>query len=80
MQPNKCTACGGTDFDHDRFHTGLAAFPRTFFNVFFGSVLAKCSVCLTCGFVAVHVDDASLATVRARKVRGDVVDFPQVKS
>jgi hypothetical protein len=70
MQPKKCTACGGTDFDHDRFRTGLAAFPRTFANVFFESVLAKCSVCLSCGCVAVYVDDATLEKLRARTVGG----------
>ena len=80
MQPGKCTACGGTEFHHDRFRTGLAAFPLTFLNVFFGSVLAKCSVCLTCGFVVVYVDDATLAMIRGRKVGRETVDFPPVKS
>ena len=80
MQPTKCTACGGTDFNHDEFRMGLAAFPRTFFNMFFRSVLTKCSVCLTCGFVAVYVDDATLAKIRGRKVGRETVDFPQVKS
>jgi hypothetical protein len=72
MQPKKCTACGGTEFDHDRFRTGLAAFPRTVANIFFGSVLAKCSVCLSCGAVAVYVDDATLEVLRARTAGGKI--------
>ena len=67
MQPSKCTACGGTEFDHDQFRTGLPAFPRTVRNIFVGSVLGKCSVCLSCGFVAIYVDDGTLEKLRARK-------------
>jgi hypothetical protein len=69
MQPSKCAACGGTDFNHDQYATGLAAFPRTFTNFFFEGVLAKCSVCLSCGCIAVHVDDATLEKLRARNAR-----------
>jgi hypothetical protein len=69
MRPDKCPTCGGTDFHEGEFGTGLVAFPRTFANLF-GNILVLGSVCLSCGSVAFHVDEATLSELRARNVGG----------
>lgn len=61
MQPVKCLACGGSSFEHGRYIAELAVLnnPNT------RQVPAKCSVCLGCGYVAIHLDDAPLDELRA---------------
>jgi hypothetical protein len=74
MRPTRCPACGGSAFEHDQFITGLVSSPRGMLNMF-RDIAANCSVCLSCGHVSAHVDDAALEKLRARnpdgKGRGD---------
>ncbi len=62
MQPTKCLECGGSTFEHGQYIIEMPVFQNP--NV--REVPAKCSVCLFCGKVALHVDDATLEQLRAR--------------
>src|SRR3954462_7886631 len=65
MQPIKCSACGGATFHHDQLKAGMPGAPL-FVGGFLRSVPVVASVCLACGLIASHVDEAALAKLRAR--------------
>jgi hypothetical protein len=68
MRPNRCFACQGRDL----YHTIMDAESKSCVVVrvgLFGRVAAKCSVCLSCGFIVPYLDTDELDKVRAWKKR-----------
>jgi hypothetical protein len=65
MRPTQCSVCQG----HDLYHTTLEADGSgVILRVgLAGQVLARCSVCLTCGFIAPYLEASELDKLRAWK-------------
>ena len=68
MRPNRCMACQGRDL----YHTTMDAESKS--SVFVriglsGNVAARCSVCLSCGYVATYLESGELDQVRTWKKR-----------
>ena len=74
MGPSQCPSCHGTDLywflDYDlidlRAHSERVTIPLSFSD----SLPVKCSVCLSCGFVAPYLARADLERLRAHRAKG----------
>jgi hypothetical protein len=67
-QALKCHYCGGVEFHHDQLKAGGLGFPITVGNIFQGTYV-NCSVCLSCGFIALHIGDGAVKSIVARKAK-----------
>jgi hypothetical protein len=70
VKPRECIACGGTDlYQADAASSdGIALRPsRSFWIGPFRRVVARFSVCLSCGFVNPYIGDSDIAVIRGWK-------------
>jgi hypothetical protein len=70
MKPDHCLACQSGDLYHAvaASSDGIVLRPsRSFWIGPFRGVVARYSVCLSCGFVAPYIGDADCTTIRGWK-------------
>lgn len=83
MKPDHCAACQGRDLYQAEAASTDSIVLRPSHSFWIGpfrAVVARFSVCLTCGFVAPYIGDGDIAIIRGwkdeekkkRKVRGTV--------
>jgi hypothetical protein len=67
MSIQTCMNCQGTDMYNTQMSTPVRISKNKSFWVNLMSVPVECTVCLSCGFIAPHVDPAGLEKLRAWK-------------
>lgn len=65
MQPNKCLACGGSDFHHGPVKIGLLKWPLAI-GGHFGGCYIQAAAWMACGTVATYVDEPTLEWLRRK--------------